>query len=51
MDAEPVIAAFTEEQVERLTDISRNQLRHRDRTGFFNPSLAEENRRLPHSRT
>lgn len=51
MDTEPVIAAFTEDQVERLTGISRNQLRHWDQTGFFNPSLAEENRRLPHNRT
>lgn len=46
-----VIAAFTEEQVERLTGISRRQLRHWDRTGFFQPSLGDENRRLPHSRT
>ena len=51
MAAEHVVTAFTEEQVSRLTGISRNQLRHWDRTGFFSPSLGDENRRLAHSRT
>ena len=45
-----IIAAFSEEDVERLTRISIGQLRYWDRTRFFVPSLAEENRRRPHSR-
>jgi uncharacterized protein (DUF433 family) len=45
-----VIAAFSEEDVERLTRISIGQLRYWDRTGFFVPSIAEENRRAVHSR-
>lgn len=34
-----VIAAFTDEQTEKLTGISRRQLRYWDRTQFFVPSL------------
>lgn len=45
-----VVAAFTEEQAERLTGISVRQLRHWDRTGFFAPSLAYEDRSKPFSR-
>ncbi|YCI03320.1 DUF433 domain-containing protein [Ensifer sp. D2-11] len=45
-----VVAAFTEEQAERLTGISVRQLRHWDRTGFFVPSLAYEDRSKPFSR-
>jgi uncharacterized protein (DUF433 family) len=45
-----IIAAFSEDDVERLTGISIGQLRYSDRTGFFVPSLAEENRRVAHSR-
>lgn len=45
-----VIRAFGEEDVGQLTGISRHQLRYWDRTGFFVPSLAEENRRRPLSR-
>ena len=45
-----VIAAFSEDDVEALTHISIGQLRYWDRTGFFTPGLAEENRRLVHSR-
>ncbi|MEJ0020064.1 MAG: DUF433 domain-containing protein [Acetobacteraceae bacterium] len=44
------IAAFTEEQTERLTGISKRQLRYWDQTGFFVPSLAYRNRRSPYSR-
>jgi DNA-binding transcriptional MerR regulator len=51
MASDHVVTAFTEEQVSRLTGISRNQLRHWDRTGFFSPSLGDENRRLALSRT
>lgn len=48
--ASNVISAFSEDQVERLTGISKGQLRYWDRTGFFAPSLADENRRRPFSR-
>ena len=43
-------AAFSEDQVERLTGISKRQLRYWDRTDFFKPQLAEENRRVAFSR-
>ncbi len=43
-------AAFSEDQVERLTGISKRQLRYWDRTGFFKPQFAEENRRVAFSR-
>jgi uncharacterized protein (DUF433 family) len=45
-----VLAAFTEDDVERLTGISKSQLRYWDRKGFFIPSLAWEDRRAPYSR-
>lgn len=45
-----IIGAFSEEHAERLTGISRPQLRRWDRLGFFNPSYAFENRRVPYSR-
>jgi DNA-binding transcriptional MerR regulator/uncharacterized protein (DUF433 family) len=48
--ADVVIAAFSEEHVERLTGLSKSQLRYWDRTGFYRPSLASENRRVPYSR-
>ena len=47
---EPVIAAFTEEQAERLTGVSRRQLKDWDRNQFFVPSLAYEDRSQPLSR-
>jgi DNA-binding transcriptional MerR regulator len=50
LDAENVIAAFSEEQVERLTALSTGQLRYWDRTGFFSPAYANENRRVAYSR-
>ena len=45
-----VIAAFSEDHVERLTGISRRQLQHWDKRGFFAPSLVDEERRRPYSR-
>ncbi|HEV7319430.1 MAG TPA: DUF433 domain-containing protein [Ensifer sp.] len=45
-----VIAAFTEEQVERLTGVTVRQLRTWDRTKFFVPSLAYEDRSRPYAR-
>lgn len=45
-----VISAFTEAEVERLTGVTVRQLRHWDRSGFFVPSLAYDDRRQPFSR-
>ena len=47
---ETVVAAFSEEQVERLTGVSKQQLRYWDRTNFFKPALGSENRRDAYSR-
>lgn len=49
-DSNVVVAAFTEDQVERLTRVTKNRLQYWDRTGFFALSLADENRRRPYSR-
>ena len=49
-DDEIVIAAFSEEQVERLTGISKRQLRYWDRTNFFKPAFVNDNRRVAFSR-
>jgi uncharacterized protein (DUF433 family) len=49
-EARNVVAAFSEEHVERLTGISPSQLRYWDRTKFYVPSFADENRRNPFSR-
>jgi len=45
-----IISAFSEEHAERLTGISVHKLRYWDRTHFFTPTFANENRRLPYSR-
>jgi len=45
-----VIQAFSEEHVERLTGLTKHQLRHWDRTGFFVPAFAIEDRRETLSR-
>lgn len=45
-----VIAAFSADQVSRLTGLSVNQLREWDNDQFFVPSLALRNRRTPFSR-
>jgi uncharacterized protein (DUF433 family) len=44
------IAAFSLEQVHRLTCLSESQLIDWDASGFFSPSFAYPNRRAPHSR-
>jgi uncharacterized protein (DUF433 family) len=44
------IAAFSEEQVARLTGNTKAQLRYWDRTAFYRPAYSEENRHLPFSR-
>jgi DNA-binding transcriptional MerR regulator len=48
--ARKIIAAFSEEQVERLSGLTKAQLRYWDRTGFFQPKYADENRRFVFSR-
>jgi uncharacterized protein (DUF433 family) len=50
MAAENIISAFSEDDVERLTGITTRQLRYWDRTRFFTPSLADEDRRHAYSR-
>lgn len=45
-----VIAAFSLDQISRLTGLSNSQLISWDREDFFRPSLAYENRRSPYSR-
>ena len=45
-----IIAAFTEQQVERLTGVSQRQLRYWDRTGFYAPQYGSADRRLPFAR-
>ena len=45
-----VVSAFTEDQAARLAKISLNQLRYWDRTGFFKPSLGDDDRKLSFSR-
>ena len=49
-DSIVVISAFSEDQAERLTSVSKSQLRYWDRTGFFTPAFANENRRVAFSR-
>lgn len=45
-----VVAAFSDEQAARLTGLSVSQLRNWDQTGFFEPSMAAQNRRVSYSR-
>ena len=50
MAYQTIVQAFSEEHVEHLTGLTEHQLRYWDRTGFFVPSFASENRREPLSR-
>lgn len=50
LDISSVIAAFSEEQVERITSLTKGRLRYWAKTGFFKPSYAEDDPRLPYSR-
>ena len=45
-----VILAFSEDHVERLTGLTKSQLRYWDRTGFFSPTYADEDRSKAYSR-
>ncbi len=42
MNGKNVVAAFNEEQVQRLTGLSRRQIRYWDKTGVLSPSYADE---------
>lgn len=48
--ATQVLRAFTEEQTAHLARLSADRLAYWDRTDFFRPSLADDNRRLKYSR-
>lgn len=50
LDIHNVLAAFSEEQVRRVTGLSINRLRYWAKTGFFTPSFVEDDPRLPYSR-
>jgi len=50
MTSESVIFAYSADQVSHLTGLSKRQLSYWDRTGFFSPRYAFENRRSPFSR-
>jgi uncharacterized protein (DUF433 family) len=45
-----IIGAFSEEHAERLTGVSRNQLRKWDRIGLLRPAYAADERSLPYGR-
>lgn len=49
-EPENIVAAFTEEQVSRLTGLTSSQLRYWDKTGFFRPAHLAESARTPYSR-
>lgn len=50
LDIGNVVAAFSEEQVERVTGLAKGRLRYWARTGFFKPSYLDDDLRLPFSR-
>ena len=50
LDISNIIAAFSEDQVEVVTGLTKRQLRYWAKTGFFKPSFVEDNPRLPYSR-
>jgi len=50
LDIGSVLAAFSEEQVERITKLAKGRLRYWAATNFFKPSYVEEEKNLPFSR-
>ncbi|MBI3453496.1 MAG: DUF433 domain-containing protein [Rhodospirillales bacterium] len=50
LDIGNVVAAFSEDQVLRLTGLTKGRLRYWDKSDFFKPSFAGENKRLAYSR-
>lgn len=49
-DETTVVMAFTVDQAAKLSGLSRSQLASWDRSKFFQPSFADENRRVSYSR-
>lgn len=49
-DSIVVVAAFSDDHAERLTGILKSTLAYWDRSGFFCPEFANENRRVAYSR-
>ena len=49
-DTDNVIRAFSADHVVRLTDLSKSQLRYWDRTEFFAPHYASDDRGVPYGR-
>lgn len=49
-DLDNIIHAFSFDHVVRLTGFSKSRLTYMDKTRFFSPDLAYENRRSPYSR-
>ena len=49
-DSTIAVLAFSAEHMERLTGLTPRQLAYWDKTDFFKPEYASENRRLPNSR-
>lgn len=50
LDIGNVVAAFSEEQIERIVGLKKNRLRYWAKTDFFRPALVGENQRLPYTR-
>lgn len=50
LDISSVVAAFSEEQIERMTGLTKGRLRYWARTDFFKPSFIEDDPRLAFSR-
>ena len=50
MATETILRAFSADHVVKLTGLSERQLRYWDKTDFFSPEYAHENRRSPFSR-
>jgi uncharacterized protein (DUF433 family) len=50
LDISNVVAAFSEEQIERMTGLTKSRLRYWARTDFFKPSFVEDDARLAFSR-
>lgn len=50
LDISNIVAAFSEDQVQRLTGLTKGRLRYWHKTGFFKPSYADVDTRLPYSR-
>jgi DNA-binding transcriptional MerR regulator len=50
LDIRSVLAAFSEEHVNRVTGLSIGRLRYWAKTGFFVPSYVEDDQRQPYSR-